>query len=237
MEVLGDRGGLAVRHAVLAQIARAEPVVTTFSAPPSVSEPDGGGPPRWPRPPPPGAIGPVLLPICARTGFWLPPGGRCHSAREKPCQVGSPLGALRGAEARAAASACRRRTRSCSVSSSAHVMCKPPGLAHEAADAERFALQAGRVVGCEIPLVRDAPPFGVQRQALEIALARRRHAMPPILVDDGDPIAREVDGRRAARRLRRRARALRGRRLACADRGDERGDRGDAARIIGRPSL
>ena len=181
------------------------PVVTTFNAPPSVNEPDGGGPPRWPRPPPPGAIGPVLLPICARTGFWLPPGGRCHSARENPCHVGSPPGRC--------APGANSSSRVC-VPASKSILQRVvvgPGdvqaarLAHEAADAERFALQAGRVVGREIPFVGDAPPFGVQRQALEIAFARRRHAMPPILADDGDPVARQIDGRRAARRLRRSA--------------------------------
>ena len=101
-----------------------------------------------------------------------------------------------------------------------------PGLAREAADAERFALQPGRVIRCQVPLVRDAPSLGVQRQALEIALARRRHAMPPVLGDDRHPVAREVDGRRTARRLRRRGGTLRDGDLACADCGDERGDEG-----------
>ncbi len=104
-----------------------------------------------------------------------------------------------------------------------------PGLAHQTADAERFALQAGRIVGGEVPLARDAPAFGVQRQALEVALARRRHAVPPILADDGNPVTREVDGRGAARRLRRRAGALRQRRVAGADGGDERGDQGESS--------
>ena len=40
-----------------------KPVVETFSDPPSVRAAEGAGPPRCPRPPPPGAIGPVLLPI------------------------------------------------------------------------------------------------------------------------------------------------------------------------------
>src|SRR6185503_7076106 len=97
-------------------------------------------------------------------------------------------------------------------------------LAHEAADAVCLALQAGRVVGREVPFVGDAPPFGVQRQALEIALARGRHAMPPVLGDDGHPVAGNVDGRRAARRLRRGAGArLRADDVLHADCGETRG--------------
>ena len=151
-------------------------------------------------------------------GVWLPPGGRCHSARENPCHVGSPAGRLRRDRARAAASACRRRNRSCSVSSSAHVMCSRPGWRMRPPTPNALHCRPAALSAARSHSFGDAPPFGVQRQALEIAFARRRHAMPPVLVDDGDPVARQIDGRRAARRLRRGAGArLRRRRMARAD--------------------
>jgi hypothetical protein len=97
-------------------------------------------------------------------------------------------------------------------------------LAHEAADTIGLALHAGRVIGREVPFVGDATPFGVQRHALEIALARGRHAVPPVLGHDGDPVARKVDGRRAARRLLRRAGArLRADDVLHAECGEKRG--------------
>jgi hypothetical protein len=81
---------------------------------------------------------------------------------------------------------------------------QPPGLAHDGADAESPALQLRGVVRIEIPGVGGCSGVRVERNAFIVALARRRHAVPPILADDGDPIAREVDGRGFARRGRRR---------------------------------
>src|SRR6185295_3785232 len=62
-------------------------VVVTSIEPPSFSAAEGGGPPRWPRPPPPASTGPASFPICARTGPAPAPGGRIQRARDSPCHV------------------------------------------------------------------------------------------------------------------------------------------------------
>jgi hypothetical protein len=72
---------------------------------------------------------------------------------------------------------------------------QPPGLAHDAADAKSLALEAGLVVFREIPRVRDATPFGIERKALEISLPGGRHPVTPVFGHDGDPGPGQIDGR------------------------------------------
>jgi len=55
-----------------------------------------------------------------------------------------------------------------------------PRLTDDAADPERLALQACRIIFVEIPAIGDAPGFGIDRKTLVIALSGRCHAVTPV---------------------------------------------------------
>ena len=80
--------------------------------------------------------------------------------------------------------------------------------AHQAGRAVRLALFAGGFVLGRVPRLRDLLARGVDRNAAIVAVRRRDHPPAPVLGDDRDPVAGEVDraparaGRRGGRRLR-----------------------------------
>ena len=73
---------------------------------------------------------------------------------------------------------------------------QPPGLTHDAADAECLALQARGIVLCEIPGVGRTRAGLIQRHAFVVALLRSLDAMAPVFADDRNPVAGEIDRRR-----------------------------------------
>ena len=78
---------------------------------------------------------------------------------------------------------------------------EPAGHAHDRGGTIRLALLAGCLVGGRIPGVDDLQRFLRDRDAAVVALGRRHHAVAPVFVDEGHPVAGEIDRRRCLARL------------------------------------
>ncbi len=135
-------------------------------------------------------------------GAPRPTPGPSHCASENPCQVFSAGGCF--ARSKFSSRVCVPASNSSfSVSIVLPRDAQPAGLPHDPADAERLALVAARVVGRKVPALRHLAPFGADRNAGDVALRWRHHAPAPVLGDDGDPGAGEIDRRSLTCRLRR----------------------------------
>src|SRR6188474_2469628 len=77
----------------------------------------------------------------------------------------------------------------------------PARLAHDPADAKSLALEVRLAVSRQIPIVRHANSFLVQRKAFEVTLSWSRHAMAPVFADDRHPVAGGVNRSNRACRL------------------------------------
>src|SRR3984957_20258582 len=67
------------------------------------------------------------------------------------------------------------------------------GEMHDAGGAESAARLAVGLVFRGIPVIRDAAALGVDRDEGHVPFGGRDHAPAPLVVDEGDPIAGEVD--------------------------------------------
>ena len=131
----------------------------------------------------------MALPLRSTGG---PPIGS-HSAIEWPCSERAGGDADRS----------KRSTRVCCPASVSTLECivaapRDPQTSrdtHQAAGAVRLA----RAVCRWIPLIRDTAAFVGEWNARVVALARRRHPPQPLLGDDRDPVAGEIDWSGGAR--------------------------------------
>jgi hypothetical protein len=78
----------------------------------------------------------------------------------------------------------------------------PSRQAHDSSGAVRSALFASGFIAGRIPRVGHLTCRCVQRHAREVAFRRCRHAEAPVLGDERDPVARQIDGRGGSRRCR-----------------------------------
>ena len=93
----------------------------------------------------------------------------------------------------ARASVRRRRYRMRSALSSAHEICRRPGIAHHGGGAVDLALQVLGFVSARIPVVGNLPALGVERHRRVVAARRRHHPPAPVFGHDRHPRAGQVD--------------------------------------------